>query len=704
MSSKKDLSLHRNIGMCAHVDAGKTTTTERVLFYCGRSHKIGEVHEGVATMDWMDQERERGITITSAVTTVFWSGMHSNMKKHQINIIDTPGHVDFTIEVERSLRVLDGAVVLFCGASGVEPQSETVWRQANNHKVPRIIFVNKMDRVGANYKRVIKQIENRLQASIISVQLNIGEEDDFEGVIDLIQMKAIYWDKDNQGLTYVLENIPAHLVAEAGEMRKQMIEKLATHDDVILEKYLLGEEITIEELESSLRKGSIQNKFFITFCGSAFKNKGVQALLDGVIKYLPSPLEAADVIGTDSKGNSLKVKIDTQSPFCGLIFKIALDPYMGKLAFLRIYSGSIKTGDSCLLYRTNSVMRLGRLLEMHANKREPIESASCGDIIACIGLKDVRSGDTLCDVNFPIELEKIRAPATVISIAVEAKTKNDQEKLSAAIAKLLEEDPSFKCHIDQDSNQTILSGMGELHLEVLIERMRREYLVDVNTGKPQVAYRESIAGSSQKLGKYIKQSGGRGQFGEVELSIEPLAAGSGIEIVNKIVGGTIPKEFIPAVEKGVREQLAAGVTTRFPVVDVRVNLISGKHHEVDSSEYSFKAAAALAIRMSIPEAKPVILEPIMLVSVVMPEEYVGSVVGDLNRRRGIISSISDQEGLQKIKKASAEVPLGEMFGYATDIRSMTQGRGSFTMEFATYAQAPSHISEKLMKKSIVHDK
>jgi elongation factor G len=696
--TNKDITRYRNIGICAHVDAGKTTTTERVLFYCGRLHKIGEVHEGVATMDWMDQERERGITITSAATTVFWSGMKSNMPTHRINIIDTPGHVDFTIEVERSLRVLDGAVVVFCGSSGVEPQSETVWRQADKHQVPRLVFINKMDRVGANFTRVVNQIRSRLGAKLIPVQLNIGAEDDFRGVIDLIGMKAIYWNEEDKGLTHTEEDIPTEHLEEAQKLHIEMIEALADHDDTIMEKYLAGEDVSIEEVEAALRKGVIHNDFVIAFCGSAFKNKGVQTLLDGVLKFLPSPEETRPLQALNEEGETLEVNKSLDAPFSALVFKIAADQFMGKLAFIRVYSGSAKVGDTVYNFRNQANVRVGRLLEMHANQRKPIESIHTGDIAACIGLKDIKSGDTLCDLKNKLELERIIAPDPVISIAIEAETKEDQDKMSTAINKLLEEDPSLYCNVDPHSKQTILSGMGELHLEVSIERLRREHGVKVTTGKPQVAYKETITKLARKTARYARQTGGRGQFGEVTLTVEPLPAGTGIEVIDKVQGGDIPREFIPAVEKGVREQLEHGVISRYPAVDIRVTLITGKSHEVDSSEHSFKAAGAWAMRLVVPEADPIILEPIMRVQVVTPEESTGAVMGDINRRRGIISSIADQEGATGIKEISIEVPLSDMFGYATDIRSLTQGRGSFSMEFSRYAPLPKNLAEQVLSK------
>lgn len=699
MTSSKNLKLYRNIGICAHVDAGKTTATERVLFYCGRLHKIGEVHEGVATMDWMDQERERGITITSAATTVFWSGMDGKSNTHQINIIDTPGHVDFTIEVERSLRVLDGAIVLFCASSGVEPQSETVWRQANDHKVPRLIFINKMDRVGADYHRVLAHIKTRLGANVLPLQLNIGEEDSFSGVVDLIKMKAIRWNEEDKGITHYEEDIPNAQLEDALRMRKEMIETVADHDENIMDKYLNEEEISILELEAAIRIGVFKNFYTPTYCGSAFKNKGVQTLLDGVIKFLPSPLEAEDISAHDKDGSEVMVKRTPEGPFSALVFKTMLDPFMGKLAFMRVYSGRVNAGDAVFNFGSQSNVRIGRLLEMHASQKTAVSFIQAGDIAACVGLKEVKSGDTLCSLSRKVELEKIRPPKPVIAVAIEPNSKADQTKLSNAIAKLAEEDPSFICHVDKESGQTIISGMGELHLEVLVERMRREFGVQVTQGQPQVAYRETVTKKAHVTAKYAKQTGGRGQFGEVELQIEPLEEGEGIKIVSKIQGGSIPKEFIPALEKGILSQLESGVTSRFPVTDIMVTLISGRHHEVDSSEFSFKAVGALAMRMAVADASAIVLEPIMKVVATVPEDYVGTVMGDLNRRRGIIVSISDKSGSPGIKDGEAELPLSEMFGYATDIRSFTQGRGTFSMELFKYSKVPNNISEKLLKRS-----
>lgn len=697
MSQKTELSKYRNIGICAHVDAGKTTTTERVLFYTGVTHKIGEVHEGAATMDWMEQEQERGITITSAATTVFWQGMAGNMQQHRINIIDTPGHVDFTVEVERSLRVLDGAVVLFCASSGVEPQSETVWRQADKYRVPRIVFVNKMDRAGANFLKVVHQIEQRLSARVLPIQLNLGSEETFHGVIDLIEMKAIHWNEQDQGVTYQLKDIPQDMLAQATDYRNNILEVASEFDDQLMEKYLNDKEITTQEIRSALRKGVISNQIVLALCGSAFKNKGVQALLDAIIYFLPSPHEVPAIRGVNTKGIELIRHPDPQEPFSALIFKVATDPFIGKLAFIRVYSGVLHAGDTIFNSVKGKKDRVGRLVQMHANKRHSIDSIKAGDIAACIGLKDIHTGDTLCDLQNTIILEQIVFPEPVISVSIEAKSKADQDKMSQALIKLGEEDPSFRIRVDEESGQTIISGMGELHLDVLIDRMRREFQVNAHIGNPSVAYRETITKEIKVEGKFIRQSGGRGQYGHVWLEMKPKALGQGNTFVDKSVGGVVPKEYINAVEKGVKEQLNSGAIAGYPVVDVDVALYDGSYHEVDSNENAFKTAAAIAVKNGVKKADPIILEPIMNVELVMPEEYMGTIIGDINRRRGIIISVEDSISSQAIKKAKALVPLSEMFGYATDIRSVTQGRGYFSMEFAKYSPLPHNLAEKLMK-------
>ena len=695
MSRTHPLKYYRNIGIAAHIDAGKTTTTERVLFYTGVSHKMGEVHEGTTVMDWMEQERERGITITAAATTCRWSGMSKQYPEHRINIIDTPGHVDFTIEVERSLRVLDGAVVVFCAVGGVEPQSETVWRQANKYKVPRICFVNKMDRSGADFFRVAKQVQDRLKANPVVMQVPIGKEENFKGIIDLVKMRAIYWNDSDRGMTYKEESIPADLQDLCDEWHEKLVERAAEADEELMHKYLEGHKLSPEEIQAGIRKLTIANSIVPVFCGSAFKNKGVQAVLDAVIDYLPAPNEIAAINGILENGTEAVRKSSDEESFSALAFKIATDPFVGALTFFRVYSGVLRSGDSVYNPVKFKRERIGRIVQMHANTRSEIKEVYAGDIAAAIGLKNVSTGDTLCDEKNIITLERMEFPDPVISVAVEPKTKADQEKMGIALNKLAQEDPSFRVHTDEESGQTIIEGMGELHLEIIVDRMKREFSVDANVGKPQVAYRETIRKNVEQEGKYIKQSGGRGQYGHVWIKIEPLPRGTGYEFVNDIVGGVIPKEYIPAVDKGVKGQMVNGVLAGYPVVDVRVILFDGSYHDVDSSEMAFKIAGSQAFREGSQKADPVLLEPIMSVEVVTPEEYMGDVVGDLSRRRGIIQAMD--EGLSG-KIIKAEVPLGEMFGYATDVRSMSQGRATYTMEFSKYNEAPSSVVESIVKK------
>ena len=704
MSGRKvPLKLYRNIGICAHVDAGKTTTTERVLYYTGISHKIGEVHDGAATMDWMEQEQERGITITSAATTCFWKGMKQQFDEHRVNIIDTPGHVDFTIEVERSLRVLDGAVVVFCGSSGVEPQSETVWRQANRYKVPRIAFINKMDRAGANFLNVVQQMKDRLGASPVPINLPIGAEDDFEGMVDLISMKALYFDLDDMGKSYREEDIPESMLAECEDYREQMLESAAEASEDLMDKYLENGDLTEEEIISGLRQRTISNEIVLCLCGSAFKNKGVQCVLDAVINYLPSPDEVEAIKGVleDEETEDQRSSSD-EEPFSALAFKIATDPFVGTLTFIRVYSGVLSSGDSVYSPSRRSKERIGRMLQMHANNRTEISEVRAGDICAVIGLKDVSTGETLCDRDKAIILEKMTFPEPVISVAVEPKTKTDQEKMSTALGRLAQEDPSFRVNSDEESGQTIISGMGELHLDVIVDRMKREFDVEANIGKPQVAYRETIRQMVESEGKFVRQSGGKGQYGHVWIKIEPLVHEETeedkdiYEFVNSIVGGTIPREFIPAVDKGVQEQMEAGVIAGYPLIDVKVTLYDGSFHDVDSSEIAFKVAASQALKDGAMRAKPVLLEPIMKLEVVTPEEYMGDVVGDLNRRRGIVQGMND---IPSGKALNGEVPLAEMFGYATDLRSATQGRATFTMEPLKYAEVPNNVAESIINKS-----
>lgn len=698
MARTTPIERYRNIGIMAHIDAGKTTTTERILFYTGRSHKIGEVHDGAATTDWMVQEQERGITITSAAVTCFWKGMKSQFEDHRINIIDTPGHVDFTIEVERSLRVLDGACTVFCAVGGVQPQSETVWRQANKYGVPRIAFVNKMDRAGANFLRVIEQIKTRLAATPVPLQLPIGQEDQFEGVVDLLIMKAIYWEATAQGSKYEEREIPAEMLAACEEWREKLIEAAAESSEELMEKYLEGEELSIEEIKAGLRKRTLANEIIPALCGSAFKNKGVQAMLDAVIEYLPSPVDVPPIRGVLDDANATEAfrSSSDDEPFAALAFKIATDPFVGTLTFFRVYSGVLNSGDSVYNPIKDRRERIGRIVQMHANDREEIKEVRAGDIAAAVGLKDVTTGETLCDKDNIITLERMEFPEPVISVAVEPKTKADQEKMGIALSKLAAEDPSFRVRTDEESGQTIISGMGELHLEIIVDRMKREFNVEANVGAPQVAYRETIRTSVEQEGKFVRQSGGRGQYGHVWLRIEPQEAGKGYEFVNAIVGGVVPKEYIPAVDKGVQEQLKNGVIAGYPVVDVKVTIFDGSYHDVDSNEMAFKIAGSMGFKEGARKAKPVLLEPIMSVEVVTPEDYMGDVMGDLNRRRGLVQGMEDIPTGKSIK---AEVPLGEMFGYATDLRSLSQGRASYTMEFAKYNEAPNNIAEAVIKKN-----
>ncbi len=694
MARKTPIERYRNIGICAHVDAGKTTTTERILFYTGLSHKIGEVHDGAATMDWMEQEQERGITITSAATTTFWRGMEAQFQDHRINIIDTPGHVDFTIEVERSLRVLDGAVVVFCGASGVEPQSETVWRQANKYHVPRIVFVNKMDRAGADFLRVVDQIKHRLGATPVPIQLNIGAEEEFKGVIDLIKMKAINWNEADQGMTFTYEDIPADMQELAEEWRSHLVETAAEASEELMEKYLDDGELTEAEIKQALRQRTLNNEIVLATCGSAFKNKGVQAVLDAVIEYLPAPIDVPSIKGVDENDREVERHADDNEPFSALAFKIATDPFVGSLTFMRVYSGVVNSGDAVYNSVKQKKERFGRIVQMHANKREEIKEVRAGDIAAAIGLKDVTTGDTLCDQNHKVILERMEFPEPVIQIAVEPRSQADQEKMAIALGKLAAEDPSFRVETDQETGQTLISGMGELHLDIIVDRMKREFNVDCNVGKPQVAYRETIRGKSEVEGKFVRQSGGRGQYGHVWLKIEPAEVGQGFVFVDEIVGGAIPKEFISPVAKGIEEQMNNGVLAGYPVLDVKATLFDGSFHDVDSSEMAFKIAGSMAFKKGALEANPVILEPLMKVEVTTPEDWMGDVVGDLNRRRGMIEGMDD--GLAGLKIIHAKVPLSEMFGYATDLRSATQGRASYSMEFCEYAEVPKNIAEAII--------
>lgn len=694
MARKTPIERYRNIGICAHVDAGKTTTTERILFYTGLSHKIGEVHDGAATMDWMEQEQERGITITSAATTTFWRGMEAQFQDHRINIIDTPGHVDFTIEVERSLRVLDGAVVVFCGSSGVEPQSETVWRQADKYHVPRMVFVNKMDRTGADFLRVVDQIKHRLGANPVPIQLNIGAEDEFKGVIDLIKMKAINWNDADQGMTFTYEDIPADMLELAEEWRNHLVEAAAEATEELMEKYLEEGELTELEIKQALRQRTLNNEIVLATCGSAFKNKGVQAVLDAVIEYLPSPVDVPSIKGVDERENEVERHADDNEPFSALAFKIATDPFVGTLTFIRVYSGVVNSGDAVYNSVKEKKERFGRIVQMHANKREEIKEVRAGDIAAAIGLKDVTTGDTLCDQDHKVVLERMEFPEPVIQIAVEPRSKADQEKMGIALGKLAAEDPSFRVETDNETGQTLISGMGELHLDIIVDRMKREFSVDCNVGKPQVAYRETIHGKAEVEGKFVRQSGGRGQYGHVWLKIEPSEPGEGFVFVDEIVGGAIPKEFIGPVAKGIEEQMNNGVLAGYPVLDVKATLFDGSFHDVDSSEMAFKIAGSMAFKKGALEANPVILEPLMKVEVTTPEDWMGDVVGDLNRRRGIIEGMD--EGPAGLKIIRSRVPLSEMFGYATDLRSATQGRASYSMEFSEYAEVPKNIAEAIV--------
>jgi elongation factor G len=695
VARKTPINRYRNIGIVAHVDAGKTTTTERVLFYTGISHKIGEVHDGAATMDWMEQEQERGITITSAATTCFWQGMNKQFDEYRINIIDTPGHVDFTIEVERSLRVLDGAVVVLCASSGVQPQTETVWRQGNRYEVPRMVFVNKMDRAGADFLKVVQQMKDRLGANPIPIQLAIGAEDEFKGVIDLVKMKEIRWSEDDQGASFEYADIPDEMMPEAEKWREEMVEAAAEATDELMNKYLEGGILTEDEIKEGLRVRTLANEIVPTLCGSAFKNKGVQAVLDAVIEYLPSPTEVAAIQGVLEDEETIETReSDDNAPFAALAFKIATDPFVGTLTFFRVYSGTLKSGDTVYNPLKHKKERVGRMVQMHANSREEIKEVLAGDIAAAIGLKDVTTGETLCAEDRQITLEKMDFPEPVISVAVEPKTKADQEKMGIALGKLAQEDPSFRVETDEESGQTIISGMGELHLDVLVDRMRREFSVEANIGKPQVAYRETIRKTVEVEGKHVKQSGGRGQYGHVWLKLEPLPADSEYEFVNEIVGGTIPREYIPAVDKGVQEQMKNGCLAGYPLLAMKVTLYDGSFHDVDSSEMAFKIAGSMALKKGALEADAALLEPIMQVEVVTPEEYMGDVMGDLNRRRGIVQGMEDTAAGKVI---DAEVPLAEMFGYSTDLRSATQGRATYTMEFTKYAEVPSNVAETVMK-------
>jgi elongation factor G len=687
---------YRNIGISAHIDAGKTTTTERVLFYTGVSHKIGEVHDGAAVMDYMEQEQERGITITAAATTCFWKGMDKHFPEHRINIIDTPGHVDFTIEVERSLRVLDSAVAVYCAVSGVQPQSETVWRQMNKYRVPRIAFVNKMDRAGANFLRCVDQIRTRLKGNPVVVQLPIGAEETFSGIVDLIRMKAIWWDDETQGMRFEYREIPEDMKAQCDEYRLKLIEVAAEGNEELLHKYLEGATLSIEEIRRGLRARAIRNEICIVTCGSAFKNKGVQAVLDAVIEYMPSPVDVPDVRGQTEDGEEITRAPTDEAPFSALAFKILNDPFVGNLTFFRVYSGTLNSGDQLYVPNRSRKERIGRLLQMHASDREEIKVVHAGDIAAAVGLKDVTTGDTLSDPDEVIVLEKMEFPEPVISVAVEPKTKADQEKMGIALQRLAKEDPSFRVSSDQESGQTIISGMGELHLEIIVDRMKREFKVEAGVGKPQVAYRETIRKTVEQEGKFVRQTGGRGQYGHVWLRLEPLPEGKGYEFVNEVVGGTVPREYIPAVDKGVKEALLSGVIAGFPIVDVRVAITDGSYHDVDSNEMAFKIAGSMAFKAGFARAKPVLLEPIMNVEVVTPEEYSGDVIGDLNRRRGQITGMDESPSG---KVVTAEVPLAEMFGYATTVRSMSQGRATFTMEFKKYVEVPNNVAEAVMKKA-----
>ncbi|MEM7080707.1 MAG: elongation factor G [Pseudomonadota bacterium] len=698
MARTTPITRYRNIGIVAHVDAGKTTTTERVLFYTGLSHKIGEVHDGAATMDWMEQEQERGITITSAATTCFWRGMNQQFDEHRVNIIDTPGHVDFTIEVERSLRVLDGACVVFCGTAGVEPQSETVWRQANKYEVPRIVFVNKMDRQGADFLRVVEQIEERLGATPVPIQLAIGAEENFAGIVDLIKMKAIYWHEDDQGLTYDEQDIPADMTALAEEWREKMVESAAEANEEVMEKYLEDGELSAEDIRAGLRARTLTNEIVPALCGSAFKNKGVQAMLDAVIEYLPAPTEVKAIEGSLKDDSVASREADDDAPFAALAFKIATDPFVGTLTFFRVYSGVLSTGDQVFNPVKSRKERIGRMVQMHSNDRNEIKEVRAGDIAAAIGLKDVTTGDTLCAQDKQITLERMEFPEPVISVAVEPRSVADQEKMGVALGKLAQEDPSFRVETDEETGQTIISGMGELHLDIIVDRMKREFSVEANIGKPQVAYRETIRGVVNQETKFVRQTGGRGQYGHVYVKLEPHQDEEGAfayEFVDEISGGVIPKEYIPAVNKGIQEQMQNGVVAGYPLIGVKATLYDGSFHDVDSSEMAFKIAGSMALREGALEADPVLLEPVMSVEVVTPEDYMGDVVGDLNRRRGLISGMDENPAGKVVR---ADVPLSEMFGYSTDLRSSTQGRATYTMEFSDYAEVPDAIAERIKNR------
>jgi elongation factor G len=696
VSRKTPIERYRNIGIMAHIDAGKTTTTERVLFYTGVSHKIGEVHDGAAVMDWMEQEQERGITITSAATTTYWNGMEQQFPEHRVNIIDTPGHVDFTIEVERSLRVLDGACAVFCAVGGVEPQSETVWRQGDKYSVPRMAFVNKMDRQGADFLRVVGQIKDRLGANPVPLQLPIGAEDKFQGVVDLIKMKAIYWEEANMGIAFEEKEIPAELADQATEYREQMVEAAAEANEELMERYLEEGDLSTEEIRIGLRLRTLANEIVPALCGSAFKNKGVQSMLDAIVDYMPSPVDVPAITGVLDNDEEAVRPSDDDAPFASLAFKIATDPYVGTLTFFRVYSGVLSSGDTVYNPVKGKRERIGRILQMHSNSREEIKEVRAGDIAAAVGLKDVTTGDTLCDRDNPITLERMEFPEPVISVAVEPKTKSDQEKMGLALSKLAQEDPSFRVHTDEESGQTIISGMGELHLEIIVDRMKREFSVEANVGAPQVAYRETIRKSVEQEGKFVRQSGGRGQYGHVWLRLEPQKAGTGYEFENSIVGGVVPKDYIGSVDKGIKEQMEDGVLAGYPVVDIKATLYDGSYHDVDSSEMAFKIAGSMAFKEGCLNASPVLLEPVMKVEVVTPEDYMGDVMGDLNRRRGIVQGMDDSPSGKIIR---AEVPLAEMFGYATDLRSATQGRATYSMEFSKYSEAPTNVADAVIKKA-----
>ncbi len=692
MARTTPITQYRNIGIMAHIDAGKTTTTERILFYTGVSHKIGEVHDGAAVMDWMEQEQERGITITSAATTCFWKGMDEQFDQHRINIIDTPGHVDFTIEVERSLRVLDGACAVFCAVGGVEPQSETVWRQANKYHVPRMAFVNKMDRQGADFPRVVNQIRERLGSNPIPIQLNIGSEENFRGVIDLVRMKAIYWDEANMGTTYVEDDVPADLLSTSEQWREQIVEAAAEANDDLMEKYLEEGTLSEDEIHQGLRERTLKGEIVPALCGTAFKNKGVQAMLDAIIRYMPSPSDVPAIEGAGEDGGIRHA--DDKDPFAALAFKIATDPFVGNLTFFRVYSGVLKSGDSIYNTVRGKKERIGRVLQMHANSREELKEVRAGDIAAAVGLKDVGTGDTLCDISNRIMLERMEFPEPVISVAVEPRTLSDQEKMGVALGKLAKEDPSFRVRTDEESGQTIISGMGELHLDIIVDRMKREFNVEANIGKPQVAFRETIRKTIEQEGKFVRQSGGRGMYGHVWVKLEPAEEGSGYEFENAVVGGVVPREYISAVDKGMQEQMENGVLAGFPLVDVKATLYDGSYHDVDSNEMAFKLAGSLAMREGALAADPVLLEPLMKVEVVTPEDYMGDVMGDLNRRRGIVGGMEDSVSGKVIR---ASVPLAEMFGYATDLRSATQGRATYSMEFEKYEEAPKNVADAIIK-------